>query len=92
MGISAPVETVAFAMETGSVSDVIQAANSAAIVHLVEKEAASDDDLATSQDSLRNELLFSRQNQFFSAYMDNVKNRLDIDIDLEVLDQALNPV
>ncbi len=92
VGISAPVETVAFAMETGSVSDVIQAANSAAIVHLVEKEAASDDDLAASQDSLRNELLFSRQNQFFSAYMDNVKNRLDIDIDLEVLDQALNPV
>ena len=73
-------------------SDVIQAANSAAIVHLVEKEDASEDDLATTEDTLRNELLFSRQNQFFNAYMENVKERIDIDIDLEVLDQALNPV
>ena len=79
-------------MEPGAVSDVIQAANSAAIVHLVEKEDASEDDLATNQDALRNELLFSRQNQFFSAYMEKVKERIDIDIDLEVLDQALNPV
>ena len=92
VGISSPVEAVAFAMEPGAVSDVIQAANSAAIVHLVEKEDASEDDLATTQDALRNELLFSRQNQFFGAYMENVKERLDIDIDLEVLDQALNPV
>ena len=92
VGISSPVEAVAFAMEPGAVSDVIQAANSAAIVHLVEKEDASEDDLATNQDALRNELLFSRQNQFFSAYMENAKERLDIDIDLEVLDQALNPV
>lgn len=92
VGISSPVEAVAFAMEPGAVSDVIQAANSAAIVHLVEKEDASEDDLATTQDALRNELLFSRQNQFFSAYMENVKERIDIDIDLEVLDQALNPV
>jgi len=92
VGISSPVEAVAFAMEPGAVSDVIQAANSAAIVHLVEKEDASEDDLATNQDTLRNELLFSRQSQFFGAYMENVKERLDIDIDLEVLDQALNPV
>ena len=92
VGISSPVEAVAFAMEPGAVSDVIQAANSAAIVHLVEKEDASEDDLATNEDTLRNELLFSRQNQFFNAYMENVKERIDIDIDLEVLDQALNPV
>ena len=92
VGISSTVEAVAFAMEPGAVSDVIQAANSAAIVHLVEKEDASEDDLATNEDTLRNELLFSRQNQFFNAYMENVKERIDIDIDLEVLDQALNPV
>ena len=92
VGISSPVEAVAFAMDPGAVSDVIQAANSAAIVHLVEKEDASEDDLAPTEDTLRNELLFSRQNQFFNAYMENVKERIDIDIDLEVLDQALNPV
>ena len=79
-------------MEPGSVSSVVQAANSAAIVHLVEKEDASEDDLVTARDTLRNELLGSRQNQFFSAYMENAKERIDIDIDEELLDQTLNPI
>ncbi len=92
VGISTAVEAIAFAMEPGAVSDVIQAANSAAIVHLAEREDASTDDLESTRDSLRDELLFSRQNQFFGAYMENVKERIDINIDLTVLDQALNPV
>ncbi len=92
VGISAPIEAAAFAMEPGSVSGAIQAANSAAIVHLVEKEDASEDDLIATRDTLRNELLGSRQNQFFSAYMETAKERIDIDIDEELLDQTLNPI
>ena len=92
VGTSATVEAVAFAMEPGAVSDVIQAANSAAIVHVAEREDASAEDLESNRDSLRDELLFSRQNQFFNAYMENAKERIDINIDLTVLDQALNPV
>ena len=33
--------------------------------------------------------MFERQSRFFTAYMDNVKARLDITIDLAVLEQAL---
>ena len=92
VGISSPVEAVAFAMEPGAVSGAIQAANSVAIVHLVEKEDASEDDLVATRDTLRNELLGARQNQFFSAYMETAKERIDIDIDEELLDQTLNPI
>lgn len=89
VGVSAAVEAVAFAMTPGSVSDVVQAGNAVAIVHLVEREEASAADLAQNRNTLRNELMLQRQSRFFTAYMDNVKARLDITIDLAVLEQAL---
>ena len=89
VGPSAAVEGVAFAMTPGAVSDVIQAGNAVAIVHLVEREEASAADLAQNRDTLRDELMLQRQSRFFTAYMDNVKARLDIMIDLAVLEQAL---
>jgi peptidyl-prolyl cis-trans isomerase D len=89
IGPNAAVEAVAFAMAPGSVSDVIQAGNAVAVVHLVEREEASAADLAESRTTLRDELMFQRQSRFFTAYMDNVKARLNITIDLAVLEQAL---
>ena len=76
-------------MTPGTVSDVVQTGNAAAVVHLVEREEASTADLAQTRDTLRDELMFERQSRFFTAYMDNVKARLDITIDLGVLEQAL---
>ena len=89
VGPSAAVEAVAFAMAPGSVSDVVQAGDAVAVVHLVEREEASAADLAQSRNTLRDELTLQRQSRFFTAYMDNVKARLDITIDLSVLEQAL---
>jgi len=89
VGPSAAVEAVAFAMDPGSVSDVVQAGNAVAVVHLVEREEASAADLAQNRNTLRDELMLQRQSRFFTAYMDNVKARLDITIDLSVLEQAL---
>ncbi len=89
VGPSAAVEAVAFAMTPGTVSDVVQTGNAAAVVHLVEREEASAADLAQNRDTLRYELMLQRQSRFFTAYMDNVKARLDITIDLAVLEQAL---
>lgn len=89
VGVSAAVETVAFAMTPGSVSDVVQAGDAVAVLNLVEREEASAADLAQNRVTLRNELMLQRQSRFFTAYMDNVKARLDITIDLAVLEQAL---
>ena len=91
VGINVAVETVAFSMEPGAVSDVIESGNSAIVVHLVERESASDEELETNRDAIRSDLLFSRQNQFFGSYMENIKGKIEIDIDFEVLEQALNP-
>ena len=89
VGSSPSVEAVAFAMAPGTVSDVIQTGNAVAVVHLVEREEASAADLAQNRDTLRNELMLQRQSRFFTAYMDNVKARMNITIDLAVLEQAL---
>ena len=89
VGASAAVEAVAFAMTPGTVSDVVQTGDAVAIVHLVEREEASTADLAQNRDTLRDELMFQRQSRFFTVYMNNVKARLDITVDLAVLQQAL---
>lgn len=89
VGVNPAVEAVAFAMTPGAVSGVVQAGNAAAVVHLVEREEASAADLAANRDTLRDELLLQRRSRFFTAYLENVKARLDVAIDLAVLDQAL---
>ena len=92
VGINAAVETAAFSLETGEVSNVIESGNSATIVHLAEREDASNEELETNRDAIRNDLLFSLQNQFFGSYMENIKGKIEIDINFDILEQALNPV
>lgn len=92
VGINAAVETAAFSLEPGEVSNVIESGNSATIVHLAEREDASNEELETNRDAIRNDLLFSRQNQFFGSYMENIKGKIEIDINFDILEQALNPV
>ena len=92
VGISAAVEAIAFAMQPGTVSDVIEAGNTAAIVHLVEREEASEADLEDNRSTLRDELTISRQGQFYNAYMSKAKGRLDINIDFSTLQLALSQV
>ena len=89
VGLSPAVDAVAFTMPVGSVSDVIEAGNIAAVVHLVERTEVTATELERDRESLRNELRLTRQNQFFSAYMTKVKEQLRIDINLAALEQVL---
>ena len=90
VGVSAAVEAVAFAMEPGAVSEPIEAGGTVAVVHVVEREDASAEDLAAQRDQLRDQLVATRQGQFFTAYMTRVKERLAIDVDLAALERAFS--
>jgi len=92
VGVNATVETTAFRMEPGTVSDAIENGNTVSIVHLVEREVASEDDFQENRTAIRDQLISTRQGQFYSAYMTRVKERLQIDINLAALEQALDPV
>ena len=90
VGISAAVEAVAFAMEPGAVSEPIETGSTVAVLHLVEREDASAEDLDAQRDRLRDQLVATRQGQFFTAYMTRVKERLAIDVDLAALERAFS--
>ena len=87
VGVNAAVEAIAFALPVGGVSDVIEAGSYAAIVHVADREEAGADDLAASEETLRDQLRTVRQNQFFSSYMTKVKEGLNIVINFAAFDQ-----
>jgi peptidyl-prolyl cis-trans isomerase D len=85
IGVSAEVDKVAFALPQGGVSDPVATAQGTAIIRVVEKAPVSDTDIATGRDTLREELVNQRRDQFFSAYMQNAKKNLKIEIRQETL-------
>ena len=52
------------------------------VLHVHEREEANQTDFQANRDRLRSEIISERQNQFFTAYMENAKSKLTINIDL----------
>ena len=90
VGVSPALERTAFALPPGGVSGVVETGGDAlAVVHLVEREDVTDEQVAEARDTLRAELLQNRQNEFYSSYMSQVQQRLSIDIDYQALELAV---
>jgi len=87
IGQSAAVDAAAFSLPKGGVSDPIVTANGAAIIKVVDKQMPSPSDFTAQKDSLRTELLNQRRNEFYSAYMNKARQRMDIRINREVIAQ-----
>jgi len=87
IGQSAAVDAAAFSLPKGGVSDPIVTANGAAIIKVVDKQTPSPSDFATQKNSLRTELLNQRRNEFYSAYMNKARQRMDIRINRDVIAQ-----
>ena len=88
VGVNSAVEAVAFALPEGGVSDVIEAGSVAAIVHVVERESVTPQQLNDDRDQIRIEMLQRRQAQFYRAYLTNVAAELPINIDMAALQEA----
>jgi peptidyl-prolyl cis-trans isomerase D len=89
VGVNAEVEAMAFSLLAGETSAPVLTGNSAVILHVHERQEATDADFQTMRETLRNDLIAERQGQFFAAYMENAKARLRIDIRLDVFEQAV---
>jgi peptidyl-prolyl cis-trans isomerase D len=87
LGASAAIDAAAFSLPVGGVSDPIVTDNGAAIVKVVEKSGATDEELAKGRDALRTEMLNERRNRFFGAYMAKARERMKIEINREALGQ-----
>jgi len=85
LGISDAVDTAAFALPQGGVSDAITTPTATAIVRVTERVDVSDAEIESGKDELRNELVNSRRDKFFGAYMQKAKQSLRIEIREETL-------
>ena len=89
VGLNAAVEAVAFSLSAGETSDPVLTGNSAVILHVHDRQEATAADFQATRETLRNDMITERQNQFYAAYMENVKTRILIDVRLDVFAQAV---
>ncbi|HEX8026994.1 MAG TPA: SurA N-terminal domain-containing protein [Vicinamibacterales bacterium] len=78
LGISEAVDAAAFALPQGGVSDAIATPTGTAIIRVVEKVSVTDAEVEAGKDQLRDELVNSRRDKFFGAYMQKAKTGLKI--------------
>ena len=90
VGVSPALERIVFELPVGGVSDVVETGgDTVAVVHVVERQDVTAEEIAEARGALRNELLANRQNEFYSSYMSRVQQDLAIDIDFAALEQAV---
>ena len=89
VGSNAALEAVAFELPVGGVSDAVEVGNASAVVHVVERQEITPAELEETRESLRDELLQTRQDQFYSSYMQGVQEQLRINVDLAALELAV---
>ena len=78
LGISESIDTVAFGLPQGGVSDAITTPTGTAIVRVVEKVNVTDAEVESGRDQMRDELVNQRRDKFFGAYMQKAKQSLKI--------------
>ena len=78
VGISEAVDAAAFALPQGGVSDAITTPTATAIVRVAEKVNVTDAEIESGKDVLRDELVNTRRDKFFGAYMQKAKQGLKI--------------
>ena len=89
VGLNTAVEAVAFSLSAGETSDPVLTGNSAVILHVHERHEATAADFQATRETLHNDMIAERQDQFFGAYMENAKARIRIDVKLDVFAQAV---
>lgn len=92
LGISEAVDAAAFALPQGGVSDAISTPTGTAVIRVVEKVSVTDAELEAGKDVLRDELVNTRRDKFFGAYMQKAKTALKINIREDTLARVVGGV
>lgn len=89
VGQSDAVDAAVFTLPAGSVTDLIVTDAGVVIAKVAERDDVTPEEIAQGRPALREQLLNERRNRFFSAYMTNVKEKMKIEINREVLRQII---
>jgi len=88
VGVNATVEKAAFSQTIGSVSDPIATLDGTTILKVVERKDVAPGEAAGGRESIRQDLLSQRRNQFFGAYMMKARQKMNIQMNREALDRS----
>jgi peptidyl-prolyl cis-trans isomerase D len=88
VGVNATVEKIAFSQAVGAVSEPIATLDGATILKVVERKGIAPGEAAAGRESIKQELLGQRRNQFFSAYMMKARQKMTIRMNREALDRS----
>ena len=90
IGVSPEVERVVFSLPAGAVSDPIPTTDGTVIVRVVERDDVTPEELKQAQEAFRAELLNERRARFFSSYMGKARERMNVEINNEVVQRVLS--
>ena len=85
IGVSPEVDKVAFSLPSGGVSDPITTSDGTVIIRVAERDDVTPDELKKGKDAFREQLLNERRNLFYSAYMTKAKEKMNIQINNDVV-------
>ena len=89
VGVSPAVDSVAFAMQPGAVSDPIVTDNGTVIVKMLERQDPPATDVASGKATLKTELVNERRTRFYGSYMTKARERMKVNINRELIAQIV---
>jgi peptidyl-prolyl cis-trans isomerase D len=89
IGASPEVDKAAFALPVGGVSEPIVTGSGTVIVRVAERDDVTPEEVTSGKDAFRAQLLSERRGRFFSAYMTKAKEKMEIEINDEVLKRVV---
>jgi peptidyl-prolyl cis-trans isomerase D len=90
VGVSSEVDKVAFALPVNAVSDPIKTNDGTVIVRVVEKDPVTPEEFRKAKEAFRAEILNERRGRFFNAYMTKAKDKLNIEINPDVVQRVVS--
>ena len=85
IGVNPEVDKVAFSLPAGGVSDPIRIGDGTVIIRVAERDDVTPDELKKGKEAFREQLLGERRNLFYSAYMTKAKEKMNIQINNDVV-------
>jgi peptidyl-prolyl cis-trans isomerase D len=89
IGVSPEVDKAAFALPVGGVSEPIVTGSGTVIVRVAERDDVTPEEVTSGRDAFRAQMLSERRGRFFSAYMTKAKEKMEIEINDEVLKRVV---
>ena len=90
IGVSPEVDKVAFSLPVNAVSDPIKTSDGTVIVRVVEKDPVTPEEFRKAKETFRAEILNERRGRFFNAYMVKAKDKLNIEINSDVVQRVVS--